>query len=93
MEVKEKEKIDKCQDLAGEVRKLEKVKTKVVPIAVGALGTIPKGLMGVNLSVDHIRKNCLIRNSQNPPTGSTARRLQDVTCIVSGIVFQLNNMK
>ena len=41
VERKEKEKIDKYQDLAKELRKLWKVKTRVVPIVIGALRTIP----------------------------------------------------
>ena len=41
VELKEKEKIDKYQDLAKELRKLWKVKTRVVPIVIGALRTIP----------------------------------------------------
>ena len=57
MELKEKEKIEKYQDLARELRKLWKVKTRVVPIVIRALGTIPNGLVGhlesigVNLDV------------------------------------------
>ena len=60
VELKEKEKIDKYQDLAKEWRKLWKVKTRVVPLVVGALTTIPKGLVGqfesigVNLDVTQI---------------------------------------
>ena len=41
VELKEKEKIDKYQDLAKELRKLWKVKTRVVRIVIGALRTIP----------------------------------------------------
>ena len=41
VELKEKEKIDKYQDLAKELRKLWKVKTRVVPIVICALRTIP----------------------------------------------------
>ena len=41
VKLKEKEKIDKYQDLAKELRKLWKVKTRVVPIVIGALRTIP----------------------------------------------------
>ena len=41
VEQKDKEKIDKYQDLAKELRKLWKVKTRVVPIVIGALRTIP----------------------------------------------------
>ena len=45
MELKEKEKIDKYQDQARELRKLGKVKTRVGPIVIEALWTIPKGLV------------------------------------------------
>ena len=38
--VKEQEKIDKYQDLRIEVGKLWKFKAEVVPVVVGALGTI-----------------------------------------------------
>ena len=41
VELKKKEKIGKYQDLAR-----ESIKRRVVPIVVGALGTIPKGLVG-----------------------------------------------
>ena len=41
VKLKEKEKIDKYPDLAKELRKLWKVKTRVVPIVIGALRTIP----------------------------------------------------
>ena len=66
MELKEKEKIAKYQHLARELRKLLKVKTRVVPITVRVLGTIPKGLVGhlesigVNLAVAQIQKTILL---------------------------------
>lgn len=41
---KEEEKITKYQDLRIEVSRLWKTKTKVIPIVVGALGSIPKDL-------------------------------------------------
>ena len=37
---KEKEKIEKYQDLRREIAKLWSIKTSVVPIVVGALGTV-----------------------------------------------------
>ena len=64
VELKGKEKIDKYQDLAKELRKLWKVKTRVVPIVIGALRT--KGLddhlesLGVNLDVAQIQKTALL---------------------------------
>ena len=44
VELKENENVQKYQDLARELRKLWQVKVKVVPVVVGALGTIPKAL-------------------------------------------------
>ena len=40
MEGKEQEKMDRYQDLARELKRLWKVETKVIPIVVGALGTV-----------------------------------------------------
>ena len=57
-----------------------KVKTRVVPIVVGALGTIPKGLVRHLKSIGSGSKDYPIRNSTNPPTGSRLLRLQEVTC-------------
>ena len=45
VELNDKEKIDKYQDLARELRKLWKVRARVVPIDIGALWKIPKGLV------------------------------------------------
>ena len=41
---KEVEKIDKYMDLAAEVRRQFRVKTMIVPIVLGALGTVPAKL-------------------------------------------------
>ena len=38
---KEDEKVEKYQDLAREVQKMWGVRTKVIPVVVGALGSIP----------------------------------------------------
>ena len=63
---KEKEKTDKYRDLTRELRKLWKVKTRVVPTVIGALGTIPKGLVGhlegigMNLDLAKIQKTTLL---------------------------------
>jgi len=44
VEEKGQKKMDRYQDLARELKRLWKVETKVIPIVVGALGTVPKGL-------------------------------------------------
>ena len=41
---KEEEKIDKYMNLAAEVRRQFRVKTVIVPIVLGALGTVPEKL-------------------------------------------------
>ena len=43
--LKESEKKDKYLDLARELKKLKNMKVTIVPIVIGALGTITKGLL------------------------------------------------
>ena len=63
---KQEEKIEKYQDLAREIRSLWRVKAKVIPIVIGALGTIPKGLngylkeIGVTTRVELLQKSALL---------------------------------
>jgi len=57
-EEKEQENMDRYQDLARELKRLWKVETKVIPIVVGALGTVAKGLEK-NLKLDQMQPlNC-----------------------------------
>ena len=42
--MKENEKIDKYLDLARELKKLWNMRIKMIPIVVGAHGTVPKNL-------------------------------------------------
>ena len=55
-------KVKKYQDLAWELHKIWQVKVKVVPVVVGANGTILKALrkhldeIGTNVRVDHLQK-------------------------------------
>ena len=42
IEEKEKDKIEKYQDLGRELQKIWNVKVKIKPLVVGSLGTIPK---------------------------------------------------
>ena len=42
IEEKEKEKIEKHQDLRRELQKIWNVKVKIIPLVVGSLGAIPK---------------------------------------------------
>ena len=43
--LKESQKKDKYHDLAREIKKLWNMKATIVPIVIGALGTIAKGLL------------------------------------------------
>ena len=62
MRTKEDEKEEKYQDLAREIRKMWGVRTKVIPIVVGAVGKIPLRLkenlrtIGVDTSIDLIQR-------------------------------------
>ena len=42
IEEKEKEKMEKYQDLRSELRKIWNVRVKIIPLVVGSLGAIPK---------------------------------------------------
>ena len=45
VKLKENEKKDKYLDLAGELKKLWNMKVTIIPIVIGALGTVTKGLL------------------------------------------------
>ena len=63
---KENEKVEKYQNLTRELRRMREVKTKVVPIVVEALGTVPMRLkgtlngIGVATSITLIQKSALL---------------------------------
>ena len=67
---KEDEKVEKDQDLAREVRKMWGVRRKVIPIVVGALGTIPMRLkenlraIGVDTSTELIQRSALLGSAR-----------------------------
>ena len=46
MKAREDEKKEKYSQLASEIRAIYKVKTECIPIVIGALGTVPKRLLG-----------------------------------------------
>ena len=58
------------QDLARKLKRLWKVETKVIPIVVGALGPVAKGLeknlkkAGANVTVELLQKAALLGTSQ-----------------------------
>ena len=72
---KEEEKIEKYRNLAREVAKLWNVTFKIIPVVIGALGTIPNDLeerineMETSLKTAQIQKSILL---------GTARMLRKV---------------
>ena len=67
---KEAEKVEKYQNLARELRRMWEVKTKVVPIVLGALGTVPLRLkgnlkgIGVDTSITLIQTSALLGSAR-----------------------------
>ena len=63
---KDEEKIEKYQDLAREFGKMWKVRAKVLPVVMGALGTVPRSLknylsyIGASTPLELIQKTTLL---------------------------------
>ena len=70
VDIKEDEKCEKYRDLCRELGRLWKVKCTVVPIVVGALGTIPcrlssyLALLDINLSIETIQKSAILGSAR-----------------------------
>ena len=69
VEGRKEKKSEKYKDLRIKIRKLWKVECKIVPIVVGALGTLPIKLsifissLGTELSVETIQKAVILRSA------------------------------
>ena len=66
IEEKEKDKIEKYQDLGKELQKIWNVKVKIIPLVVGSLGAIPKQfgnrlkLIGITVEEEQVQKKALL---------------------------------
>ena len=66
IEDKEKEKIEKYQDLARELRRIWNLRVKVIPLVVGSLGAIPKQFgnrlkdIGITAEIGQVQKTVLL---------------------------------
>ena len=80
VKIKESEKSDKYLDLARELRKLLNIRVTVIPIVIGALGTIPKGLekdwKGWKSTNRHHLHNNIVEIGQN-----TEKNPGDLRCL------------
>jgi hypothetical protein len=68
---KEAEKILKYQDLIMEIQRMWNVKSKVIPIIIGVIGTISKSLRQYLINIQ-------IKELQRTATLGTAHRLREV---------------
>ena len=66
IEEKEKDKIEKYQDLGRELQKIWNVKVKIIPLVVGSLGAVPKQFgnrlkqMGITVGTAQVQKTVLL---------------------------------
>ena len=75
MKLKEYEKKDKNLDLARELKKLWNTKVTIVPIVMGAIGTITKGLLK---GLENLEFGGPVETIQMTPLLRTARILRRV---------------
>ena len=63
---KEKDKIEKNQDLGRELQKIWNIKVKIIPLVVGSLGAIPKQFgnrlkqIGITVGTAQVQKTVLL---------------------------------
>ena len=62
--LKESEKKDKYLDLARELKKMRNMKVRIVPLVIGALGTITKGLFKIGERVETFQTTALLRTAR-----------------------------
>ena len=66
IEEKEKDKIEKYQDLGRELQKIWNVKVKIIPLVVSSLGAIPKQFgnrlkqIGITVGTTQVQKTVLL---------------------------------
>ena len=66
IEEKEKDKIEKYQDLGRELQKIWNVKVNIIPLVVGSLGAIPKQFgnrlkqIGITVGTGQVQKRVLL---------------------------------
>ena len=70
IEEKEKDKIEKYQDLRRKLQKIWNVKVKIIPLVVGCLGAIPKQFgnrlkqIGITVGTAQVQKTNLLRTTR-----------------------------
>ena len=70
IEEKEKDKIEKHQDLERELQKIWNVKVKIIPLVVGSLGAIPKKFgkrlkqIGITVRTDQVQETVLFATAR-----------------------------
>ena len=78
IEEKEKDKIEKYQDLGRELQKIWNVKVKIIPLVVGSLGAIPKQFgvrlkqIGITLGTAQVQKTVFLG------TGKILRKVLEI---------------
>ena len=75
---KEKEKMERYEELAREIRRLWEVHTKVIPVVVGALGVVPDGLEQHLKTLDIEAKPDLLQKIALLGTARILRRVLDL---------------
>ena len=66
IEEKEKDKIEKYQDLGRELQKIRNVKVNIIPLVVGSLGAVPKPFgnrlkqIGITVRTAQVQKTVLL---------------------------------
>ena len=80
VKLKECENRDECLNLATELKKLWNMKVMIIPIVIGALGTVTTGLLQELENLDEWRPSKLLHYWDRPEYWEESLRLEETCC-------------
>ena len=90
IEEKEKDKIEKYQDLGRELQKIWKVKVKIIPLVVGSLDAIPKQFsnrlkqIDITVGTAQVQKTVSLGTANN---NNNNNNNNDITVIITLLII------
>ena len=83
------DKKSKYKDLELEIQRMWQMKSEVIPVVVGALGTIKKGIISYHImGSNHLRKKGMVENIKRVSARATATETQKISMLGSARILR-----